>query len=253
MNVQLVSDLHLDWGDIHLPGGDILVMAGDVFEVRHINKGGKMLDQYLRFCHQELSKYNHVIYVLGNHEYYGGHYDRTKRQIQTILPPNCHLLDCEEVILNNTRFWGGTLWTDFNRGNPLVMSAAQQDMNDYHEVKWNHKPGAYWTNKFTPYDVYQVHNSSVTNLKHHLTNPTPLVVVTHHAPTHLSTDGRGISDYFYYSDLSNLILDNPHITHWCHGHTHTPHDYNVGTTRVICNPRGYPGYERKTTYLPQML
>jgi predicted phosphodiesterase len=28
---------------------------------------------------------------------------------------------------------------------------------------------------------------------------------------------------------------------WIHGHTHDPFDYEINGTRVICNPRGYPG------------
>ena len=32
---------------------------------------------------------------------------------------------------------------------------------------------------------------------------------------------------------------------WLHGHTHAPRDYVVGTTRVVCNPRGYPHEKRK--------
>jgi hypothetical protein len=30
---------------------------------------------------------------------------------------------------------------------------------------------------------------------------------------------------------------------WTHGHTHHEFDYMVGSTRVVCNPRGYIGYE----------
>ena len=26
---------------------------------------------------------------------------------------------------------------------------------------------------------------------------------------------------------------------WVHGHTHDSCDYQVGVTRVVCNPRGY--------------
>ena len=47
----------------------------------------------------------------------------------------------------------------------------------------------------------------------------------------------------YVSDLSNLILDNPQIKYWLHGHTHQQVDYMVGETRVMCNARGYAGYE----------
>ena len=31
---------------------------------------------------------------------------------------------------------------------------------------------------------------------------------------------------------------------WVHGHTHEIFDYYIGTTRVLCNPRGYP-HERE--------
>ena len=49
----------------------------------------------------------------------------------------------------------------------------------------------------------------------------------------------------YASDLSDLILDNPQIKFWTHGHIHTQFDYMIGTTRILCNPRGYAGYERR--------
>jgi hypothetical protein len=29
---------------------------------------------------------------------------------------------------------------------------------------------------------------------------------------------------------------------WCHGHTHASCDYVIGTTRVLCNPRGYDDF-----------
>ncbi|MDX8482282.1 hypothetical protein RFN28_28060 [Mesorhizobium sp. VK24D] len=42
----------------------------------------------------------------------------------------------------------------------------------------------------------------------------------------------------YASDLSALIeAGRPAL--WLHGHTHDSCDYQVGNTRVVCNPRGY--------------
>ena len=46
-----------------------------------------------------------------------------------------------------------------------------------------------------------------------------------------------------YSDLSEFILDRPGIKLWTHGHTHENFDYMIGSTRIVCNPRGYDGYE----------
>jgi hypothetical protein len=45
--------------------------------------------------------------------------------------------------------------------------------------------------------------------------------------------------------LSEFIMDHPQIKLWTHGHTHEEFDYMVGSTRIICNPRGYINYENK--------
>jgi hypothetical protein len=76
------------------------------------------------------------------------------------------------------------------------------------------------------------------------------IVVGHHAPSKESTKPRYRDDYdingAYSSDLSEFILDNPRIKIWTHGHTHDEYDYNVGSTRILCNPRGYDGYEERS-------
>ena len=75
----------------------------------------------------------------------------------------------------------------------------------------------------------------------------PVVVVTHHSPSKQSTHPRYARDVImngaYSSDLSEFILDHENILFWTHGHMHDPSDYMIGQCRVICNPRGYYGYE----------
>jgi hypothetical protein len=77
----------------------------------------------------------------------------------------------------------------------------------------------------------------------------PLVVCTHHAPTYQSVADEYKSQREmnggYASDLSEFILDNENIKFWTHGHMHDPSDYMVGQCRVLCNPRGYKGYEQR--------
>jgi Icc-related predicted phosphoesterase len=67
------------------------------------------------------------------------------------------------------------------------------------------------------------------------------------APSFLSVNEKfkhdGKSNGAYCSDLSDLILDNPNIKVWVHGHVHDTCDYKVGDTRVLCNPRGYLPWE----------
>ena len=74
-----------------------------------------------------------------------------------------------------------------------------------------------------------------------------VVVVGHHTPSHTSCHPRYKDDREmnggYHSDLSEFILDRPGIKLWTHGHTHEVFDYMIGSCRVVCNPRGYIGYE----------
>jgi hypothetical protein len=52
----------------------------------------------------------------------------------------------------------------------------------------------------------------------------------------------------YSTNLDNYILDRRQIRLWTHGHTHEDFDYMIGTTRIVCNPRGYDGYEERADH-----
>ena len=259
MNIQLVSDLHLNWGPITLPGGDVLIMAGDIFEASDWRKGIQPATTYYDQFIDELKKYQKVLYVFGNHEHYGGDYSKTASILADHLPSHVTFLENSYTELEGIRFWGATVWTDMDRNNPLTIQAAQGGMNDYNYIKWKRKVTqanghSYWTSDFTPQATSEIHRESLKSLKHSLQEQVPHFVITHHAPTHMSLDPRYRGDnlnHCYYSDLSNTILDNPHIKTWVHGHLHNPSDYMVGTTRVLCNPRGYYNHEsRATNYQP---
>ena len=68
---------------------------------------------------------------------------------------------------------------------------------------------------------------------------------------------RSLVNGAYSSDLSEFILNHPQIKVWTHGHTHHTFDYMIGSTRIVCNPRGYVGYERgydkEEPYLAQVV
>ena len=76
MNVQLLSDLHIEfhqdrgaaWIDALDPSGiDVLILAGDIAEVRD----GLLGDVLQLFT----DRYPQVVFVPGNHEYYGSSLD----------------------------------------------------------------------------------------------------------------------------------------------------------------------------------
>jgi Icc-related predicted phosphoesterase len=75
------------------------------------------------------------------------------------------------------------------------------------------------------------------------------VVVGHHAPSKLSTHARYRHDTLmngaYSTSLDEYIIDHPQIKLWTHGHTHEDFDYMLGSTRIVCNPRGYINHEER--------
>jgi predicted phosphodiesterase len=243
MKISLVSDVHLECKHLELPGGDVLILAGDVAEAKHLAG-----PEYQKFFTEECAKYQRVFYVLGNHEHYMCLLDETYHNIKELLPDNVTLLENEAVEYNGVVFLGATLWTDMNKQDPETMNGIRFYINDYRHIK-------YFSEKFnttlriSPEMTVEKHKESLAYFKEYLElNPDKkVVVVTHMAPSSLSVAERykneSLTNSAFYSELNDFILDHPNIKVWCHGHTHTPFDYMVGTTRVLCNPRGYVPYE----------
>ena len=67
------------------------------------------------------------------------------------------------------------------------------------------------------------------------------VVITHHAPSILSVPEQYKNDQLSASFASEMekFIEKTEPDLWIHGHLHTSSDYHIGSTRVICNPRGY--------------
>ena len=104
---------------------------------------------------------------------------------------------------------------------------------------------------FSPKDAYDDHKKTLDYIQTMIEGKfdQKFVVVGHHAPSKLSTHPRYKHDTLmngaYSSSLDEYILAHPQIKLWTHGHTHEDFDYMIGSTRVICNPRGYDGHESR--------
>lgn len=258
MKISLVSDLHLEFGYQSLPGGDVLILAGDVAEARSISKhhhSTKLLsdepDEHYRcseFFYHECAKYKKVFYVMGNHEHYHNKFWKTYEELKSVIPDNVSLLENQHEVYEGICFVGATLWTDMNRSDPVTLTAMKTYMNDYRLITY-HYPEYDTYHKMDPMDTVRIHYKSKEYIKQTVQQyqDMPVVVITHMAPSFASVSERfrhdRISNGAYASDLSHLILDNPNIRVWCHGHMHDATDYMIGDTRVVSNPRGYVGYE----------
>ena len=186
-----------------------------------------------------------VLYVPGNHEFYGGTLAGTLDALRQSCAGTCvRVLDDDEIVLDGVRFLGSTLWTDFMLfgagGKRIVaMGEAQRFMRDFTRIRKSDAPAS----PFTPEDSAALFARHSRWLETRLMQPFagPTVVVTHHAPSRRSIHPRFQESQLnacFVSDAEHL-LDGERVQLWIHGHTHDSFDYTVNGTRVVCNPRGY--------------
>ena len=267
MKIALASDLHLEFQDINLKNtenAEVLILSGDILVAEDLHNHpsvhsnntvnipdlGRRQETALRF-RNFLSRcsfqFPHVIYIAGNHEFYHGRWSASLDHLREECAkfPNVYFLERDIKIINEVSFIGATLWTDMNNGDPLTLHAISDMMNDFRIIR-NDEHGY---TKLRPAHAMYRHQQTVGYLKAVLPDmkDKKVVFVGHHGPSSMSTHPRYANEYLmnggYRSDLSELILDNPQIVLWTHGHMHDPFDYMIGTTRVVCNPRGYAGHD----------
>lgn len=264
-------------------GADVLILSGDICVARDLSDrdAHNLLGEntkshrYHAFFEHCASQFDHVIYIAGNHEHYNGDYATSIPHLKSKLSylKNLHVLEKETITIGDVTFVCGTLWTDMNKEDPRTLSTIHGMMNDYRVVKNSLKKVSYKTYlpnpdhpydtdkeivsfherdaMFCPEDTVADHKAMLAVIREAVAaNPAGrFVVVGHHSPSKLSTkpqyEGEFIMNGAYSSDLSELMLDHPQIRLWTHGHTHHNFDYRIGTCRVVCNPRGYDGYEQQ--------
>jgi DNA repair exonuclease SbcCD nuclease subunit len=260
---------------------DILILSGDIMVASDLGKPdphnfleGSRSTRFVDFFKRCSFQFPHVIYVMGNHEHYHGDFATSATKIREMLKANnldnVHFLDNEVWDYGTDyRFVGGTLWTDMNKEDPLTLYEISHMMNDFRIVQNSNREVTYKTfekingvddrtkpvfhtrpAKFSPEDAVVDHKAMLSVLNKTLEDTPPwtsVIVVGHHAPSKQSTHPRYKDEILmnggYSSDLSEFILDHPEIKLWTHGHTHEDFDYMIGSTRVVCNPRGYINYE----------
>ena len=234
MKIRVLSDLHADFGTVVLPHveADVTVLAGDI-------RPGKSALEWIR---RSFPSEQPIIYVLGNHEFYGRAIPKLIGDFRrTSAGSNIHILENDCLTINGVRFLGCTLWTDFSLfGDPAVAGReAARVMNDYCRIRVSPE-----FRRLTGRDTATLHARSVRWLREQLDLPAapPTVIVTHHAPSPRSldpVDAEELISAAYASNLDSLVAAS-HARLWIHGHLHRPADYWIGETRIISNPRGYP-------------
>ena len=236
MRIQIASDLHLehlewrfpDYRGVEPTDADVLVLAGD------IANGARGLELFGAWpCP--------VIYVPGNHEYYGSSLAKVDAELAEMAHafPNVTVLAPGVTEVGGVRFIGCTLWTDYclfgERYRELAMAACAATLPDHTVIKVE------GDTPFSPAVALDLHRQQREWLRSKLDQSFDgkTVVVSHHAPATGSLHPMFAQDLVsaaFISDLTDLLGTSAlHI----HGHTHHSFDYDVRGTRVIANPMGY--------------
>lgn len=236
MKIQLASDLHLEHLARRFPGetlirpahqADVLVLAGDI---------GHAADAIALFADWPVP----VLYVLGNHEAYGGCIESILDELKAASQgTSVWFLERETAEFGGVRFLGCTLWTDYRLPCGLtqskLMENAKYRLNDHRLIRTRNG------DLFSPEHALRDHEVSRTWLGQELSKVYDgrTVVITHHAPHPLSVHpryGGDATNASFASDLTELVeLANL----WLHGHVHDSVDYRVAGCRVVANPLGY--------------
>jgi Icc-related predicted phosphoesterase len=240
LRIQLLSDIHVEF---HADAGrdfvesldpastDVLVLAGD------IAVGAGIVGALGLFC--ERYARSTVVYVHGNHEFYGTDRDSVvgfTKQAQG-QHENLVWLDADVAEIQGRRFLGGPLWFRHDPANQRYHRA----MADFSEIRGLEN----W--------LYEENARMISLLEDELAPGD--IVVTHHLPSYRSVAPRFSGsplNAFFVCDVEALIQER-HPLLWMHGHTHSSVDVTLGDTRILCNPFGYVGWELNQEFRDAMI
>ena len=248
MKIWLFSDLHLHHAGIArelvlpvVPEADVAVCAGDLIEGDPVG-GVHWLAEHIRPRMPS-------IYVMGNHEFYNpsSNMQRLRSEASEAASRlDVHLLDDGVFDIGGIQFFGSTIWTDFDlfgRGDEARrfrdMAESERWMNDFRLIRAREDSGEKWS----PAAARRQHLISLTWLETSMSSvgDRRKVVVSHHAPHFGSVAPKYREDPLtaaFASDLGSTIARyRPEL--WLHGHMHHSSSYNLGATRLACNPKGY--------------
>lgn len=243
MKIALLSDLHFQR---HLDKGysfikaldpidvDILVLAGDIMSFKYFDEAHSLLDAFL-------AKYKKIIYVAGNHEFYGcspKHVSNVVRQLRDKLPSDrIHIFDEPgRCVIDGQEFICGTMWYEYKHDNYLYDSLLNDKVCINGFIPW-----VYEQNELFKH----LANGNITNNS---------IVITHYLPSYecVAPEWKGDElNRFFVCEMDELIKER-RPRYWIAGHTHTPFDLKINETRVVGNPFGYPK-ESKSNFKDKLI
>jgi predicted phosphodiesterase len=244
ISIQVCSDIHLDCPGIGRPSisanADYLLLAGDI--------GRAYSSSYRVWLCEMAEKFEKVIFVAGNHEYYNKpgapayHPGKTMTETDNYLEQMSAQINKQlgeervvylggvgkSVTIDKYRVIGGTLWSHI----PAEEEAqALYLMRDYHAIYSRED------HLITPSETTTLHRRTIDFMTAELMKPNspPTIMLTHHAPLLEALEG-GSTDllHCYCSNLEKMAKFP--IAMWIFGHTHIPFDKTINGVRFLSRP-----------------
>lgn len=246
-SIQYSSDLHLEFGcddfsQIIEPVADILILAGDIgYPHEQIYK------DFLIWCKE---KFEEVILVPGNHEYYGRSINSVGKKLDKLdgttgmkLLDNSLMAFCSEEII----VIGSTLWSEIPPEHTQEVLYSISDYGRIENFNVSVQNELFNANKNWLRENIQKYRLAFPEFK--------IIVVTHHAPVLEVTSAEQYRDKStncaFASDCTDIMEG---VDLWIFGHTHFTttftHELPSGKSVIVtANQRGYP-HENGTGYKP---
>lgn len=223
MKIAYASDLHFEFNEERIANlidsvdddTTVLILAGDI----HTFEG---LVPALAIISEGLPK-TEIIYVAGNHEFYGYKIKHLEDNLRISLKdyPRIHFLEKGVFEFENVVFLGTTLWTGFDAYPEYEQSLSQENamrgVADFHYILEG-------LGKFQSYHCKKYYQENVQWLDETLgkySNKT-CIVVTHFPPlpllAHKQIPISSLSNYFQANCEALILKHSPR--YWVYGHNH---------------------------------
>lgn len=250
MKIQLLSDVHTefhaDFGESFIESTlspiddvDVLVLAGDIGNVNSI-EGALSLFADVWWPRP-------VVYVVGNHEFYGGTFKQAKAAIQRACS------ECKNLLWLNHDYDWITPDKPFSEdtwrfvGTPLWFRDVPEThlwkdcIGDFNSIK----DGGKW--------IYDENKRALEFLDKTLRKDD--ILITHHLPSSVCVAPEYVGSFlnvYFVCEIGELIAERqPKLALF--GHTHSSIDTMIGSTRVVCNPFGYAGVELNPDFKDKLI
>ncbi len=245
MKINFLSDLHLEGNTPpknllskpYAPTGDVVLLIGDIANARSLER----VDEYFGNCGKD------VLYVPGNHEYYGGDWEiQVDRMVKHFAKtsPNIKVMDDDYIQIGDVYFLGGTFWSNISPADERDAARCIADFRAFPNRQGILKSvieGCTINRQRQAHKLsYEWFDLMLGNIRRKDPDA-KIVCFTHFPPSWQAQEARfkgtGLGSYFY--SKSEYLIEKHQPNFWLYGHTHGNICWDHGITKVLSNQFGY--------------